>query len=287
MLQKIFSVQQLREADHYTIVNEPIPSIDLMERAARECVIWLLHKAEKNQSFSLFVGPGNNGGDGLVIARLLKQAGHAVEVFIVNVSGKYSNDFQINQSRAIEEAKLELILWDQFPEKIPEISPDSIIIDAIFGSGLTKKLSGFPEKVVRFINELNNVKVAIDIPSGLFADKALDSKKDTVLRADYTLSFQFPKLTFLLPEYEIFVGRWKILDIGLSNEYIVNTKTNYYYINHGFIASLLKSIPYILFCVKFFAAIGSPLPVITPPATHFIECSKKPAEPQNGSMTNS
>jgi len=240
MLNKIFSVDQIRKADQYTIENEPISSVELMERAANECVIWLKQKAQIHQRFSIFAGPGNNGGDGLVIARLLKLAGHSVEVFIMNVSGKYSPDFQVNHQRIQEIEGIESVEWNNYPQSLPEISPDSIIIDAIFGSGLTKSLSGFPQKVIGFLNELPNVKVAIDIPSGLFADQALGSDKETVVHADYTLSFQFPKLAFLFPENEKYVGRWQVLDIGLSADYIENTKTYNYYLNHGFMASLLK-----------------------------------------------
>lgn len=241
MLQKIFSVEQIRLADQFTIKNEPISSIDLMERAANECVIWLLQKALKNQGFTVFVGPGNNGGDGMVIARLLKEAGYSVEVFILNLSGKYSSDFQINYNRAKEIVGLELTEWTEYPKELPNIVSDSIIIDAIFGSGLSRSLTGFSKKTVHFINELPNIKVAIDIPSGLFADKALDKSSDIVLRADYTLSFQFPKLAFLLPENESFVGQWHILNIGLSADYIENTQSNNYYLNHSFIASILKA----------------------------------------------
>lgn len=240
MLDKIFSVEQIRKADQYTIENEPISSLDLMERAANECVIWLKQKALKNQKFSLFAGPGNNGGDGLVIARLLSQSGYSVELFIVDVSGKYSKDFQINHSRAKEVEGLEMVEWDEFPQDTPVISPDSIIIDALFGSGLSKSLRGFPKKVIDFLNDFPNVKIAIDIPSGLFADQALDSNKESVFHADYTLSFQFPKMAFLFPENETYVGQWHLLDIGLSPAYIEQTPADHYYLNHSFIASLLK-----------------------------------------------
>lgn len=241
MLQKIFSLEQIRLADQFTIKNEPISSIDLMERAANECVIWLLQKANKKQPFTVFAGPGNNGGDGLVIARLLKEAGHSVEVFILNLSGKYSADFQINYNRAKKLVGLELNEWMDYPKEDPNIPSDSIIIDAIFGSGLSKSLAGFSKKMIHYINELPNIKVAIDMPSGLYADKALDKSNDMVLRADYTLSFQFPKLAFLLPENESYVGQWHVLNIGLSPDYIENTQTHHYYLNHSFIASILKS----------------------------------------------
>ncbi len=82
--------------------------------------------------------------------------------------------------------------------------------------------------------------MAVDIPSGLFADKTSVHSKAVIFQADYTLGFQFPKLAFLLPENEQFVGEWHVLNIGLSPKYIVETATPYYYLNHHFVSSLIK-----------------------------------------------
>lgn len=241
MLQKIFKVEQIRAADQYTIENEPIPSIDLMERAARECVLWLRAKAKNNQSFAVFAGPGNNGGDGLVIARLMVQSGFKVQLFIMNLNDRFSDDFLINRKRLDGLDNLEITEWKEEPEKWPEFSEEVVFIDALFGSGLNKELRGLPLKIVRFLNEQTNIKTAIDIPSGLFADKAIETKNPAIFQADYTLSFQFPKLAFLMPENEFYVGEWHILDIGLSQEYIDKTESSFYFLNHWFIKSLYKA----------------------------------------------
>jgi len=238
MLQKIFSVLQIREADQYTIENEPISSIELMERAANECVLWLKQKAKKHQQFAIFAGPGNNGGDGLVIARLMAEAGYIVKVYILNLSNKFSEDFQLNRERL--NSNIEIEEWKEMPEVWPEFSEETILIDAMFGSGLNKPLKGLPAKVVRKLNEQNQVKVAIDIPSGLFADRAIEEKNPAIFQADYTLSFQFPKLAFLMPENEFSVGEWHILDIGLSKDYILKTETAYFFLNHEFVRSLYR-----------------------------------------------
>lgn len=240
MIQKIFSVEQISLADQYTIVHEPIASVDLMERAANECVIWLKQKAQINQEFAIFCGPGNNGGDGLVIARLLAEDGFGIKLFVLNLNGRFSDDFRVNYERLKLMEQVELKEWKEMPKDFPEFSDSTIIIDAIFGSGLSKPLKGLPEKVVKNLNESLHIKVAIDIPSGLFADRALESNKDMVFIADYTLSFQFPKLSFLLPENELFVGQWNLLDIGLSPEYIYQSQTPYYYLNAEFMTTLLK-----------------------------------------------
>jgi len=240
MLQKIFTVEQIRKADQYTIENEPVSSIDLMERAATECVIWLKQKAKPQQKFAVFAGPGNNGGDGLVIARLLAQAGFKVQVFFLNLSGKFSHDFQVNRERLVGIANVEITECKEKPQEWPEFSEETIIIDALFGSGLNKPLKGLPSQVIEEINKQDQVKVAIDIPSGLFADKAIEERNPIIFKADYTLSFQFPKLAFLMPENEFFVGDWHVLDIGLSEEYISGTETPYYFLTDHFVRSIYK-----------------------------------------------
>ncbi len=240
MITKIFPVEKIREADDFTIAEEPIASIDLMERAAGKCVDWFLEKANHKQEFAIFCGSGNNGGDGLVIARLMQFAGFSVSTYILNFSGKFSKDFEVNYHRLREMRQSQITEWNKMPGIFPDFKEDAIIVDAIFGSGLTRELSGMPSQVISKLNDLSHIKVAIDIPSGLFADKALKNDKTVIFQADYTLSFQFPKLAFLFPENELYVGDWQILDIGLSEKYIQETDSDHYYLNHQFIKTLIK-----------------------------------------------
>ena len=240
MITKIFSVDKIRNADRYTIDNEPISSIDLMERAAHECFIWLAQKARKNQEFAIFCGPGNNGGDGLAIARMLSKKAFKVQGIILDVSGKFSADFLQNYTRLKEQGLAAIEEWKEIPKEFPKFTEDCIIVDAIFGSGLSKPLKAMPQKVVLLLNELPQIKVSIDIPTGLFADQPVEDIKDTVLVADYSLSFQFPKMAFLIPENELFVGEWYNLDIGLSQKYIQSTLTDDYYLTHAFVHSLIR-----------------------------------------------
>jgi len=240
MLDKIFSVEQIRVADQYTIDHEPIASIDLMERAANECFVWLKQKAKKSQSFTVLCGPGNNGGDGLAIARMLAEDHFPVQVFILNLSDRFSADFMENRKRIMDVDHVHIHQWDEVPQEMPIFRDNTIVIDAIFGSGLSKEIKGMPQKLIRYLNEQPQIKVAIDIPSGLFADKAINHSSAVVFQADYTLSFQFPKWSFLMPENEKYVGDWQILDIGLSREYIEKTPTEKYYMSTRFVKSLLK-----------------------------------------------
>ncbi|NOR86429.1 MAG: NAD(P)H-hydrate dehydratase [Bacteroidales bacterium] len=241
MLEKIFPIEKIREADLYTIKNEPIASVDLMERAANECFVYLSNKAKAGQGFIIFCGPGNNGGDGLVIARLLSKAGFQVEVVVLNTSDRFSADFQINLDRLNDYPQIKVEEINTQTSQFPEFAEESIIIDALFGSGLNKELKGIAKKLIIHINKQPNIKVAIDVPSGLFADQSSQQSKATILQADYTLSFQFPKLAFLMPENELYVGQWKVLPIGLSEAFIDKTDTSNFYLSPSFIHSLLKT----------------------------------------------
>lgn len=227
-MQKVFTVDKIRLADQFTIENEPIKSIDLMERAAIACFDWLLERTSKTQSFIVFCGPGNNGGDGLAIARLLSDHNFKVRVFILEAE-RYSPDFEINKDRLKNAKGLEVNTLKADAD-FPQINTQEIIIDALFGSGLSKPLVGLVAELIKYLNQQDVLKIAIDIPTGLFTDKSSESKNAMRFQADYTLSFQFPKLAFFMPENDAFVGDWQVLDIGLSQKYIQETETPYYFI---------------------------------------------------------
>lgn len=220
---KILSVNQIRALDAHTIQHEPIASIDLMERASRIVFNWLSNKYNADTTFTVFCGQGNNGGDGLVIARLLHKHGYKTTCYLLNTSNKYSDDNQKNQERLSPLKPFERI---SSSETLPEINT-RVVIDAIFGSGLDRPVEGLAAELIHHINKSEKEIVAIDLASGLFADKK--SKGDAIIQPTYTLTFQLPKLAFLLPENEYFTGDWKVLDIGLSQEFIAEAKTNYYY----------------------------------------------------------
>ncbi len=225
---KIFSANLTREADNYTIANEPISSINLMERAARRATEKILKLYYDRFNFAVFVGPGNNGGDGLVIARLLADKGLNVNVYFVKFTDKNSDDFSVNFKRLKEQGKAEIVILDSV-EKFPNLKENVLIIDAIFGSGLSRPLKGFPEEVVVRINDLKNEIVAIDIPSGLFGEENPFGKR-TIIKANHTLSFQYPSLSFMFSENNEFIGQFHVIDIGIHKEFIQNTETPYYYV---------------------------------------------------------
>ena len=234
---KIFTAEQIRQLDAYTIKNEPIDSIDLMERASLTFVDWFTTVyPDEEQPIYIFCGIGNNGGDGLAVARLLHHRFYDCVVYHCKISEQVSPDFQTNLDRlppfrAVKMHALEK--GDEFPV-IPE---KAVIIDAIFGSGLNRPVTGYWATLLEYLNLQTNARVAIDIPSGLFADQHTEG---SVFKADHTFSFELPKLAFLFPENKSYVGKCIHESIGLHPDFIENTDTPFHYINTELAASLLK-----------------------------------------------
>lgn len=238
---KIPNIQAARAADAYTIENEPISSVDLMERAATQIYFWLMKKLKtKEVSIKIFCGMGNNGGDGLVLARLLASNYIFAQVYIVHVSDNFSHDCEVNYERLKEIP--EVPMFGIFSEEdFPKIDDDDIIIDAIFGSGLSRPLEGLAADLVNHLNDNQAVRIAIDISSGLNGDAIhhVSANETPIIRADYTLSMQFPKMAFLYPENEPFVGKWEVMDIKIHAYFIENAETLNFYTTADVIKPLL------------------------------------------------
>lgn len=237
---KILSTEQIREADRYTIQNEPVSSVDLMERAATQVTQWLLARLGKNASVKIFCGMGNNGGDGLVVARQLYQKGFEPKVFMVGVAGRMSPDCEANFQRLQKEC----VITPTFicaAEDFPVIAGEDVVIDALFGSGLNRPLEGLAAELINYLNQQQAIRVAIDIPSGLFADRP--SPADAVFRADYTLTFQTPKLAFFMPENDPYVGQMEVLDIKLHPKFLLEVETNNFLVDRRLIKPILHHRP--------------------------------------------
>src|SRR5437016_8566933 len=141
-----------------------------MERAASKCCEWIQKQNWKERSISIFCGKGNNGGDGLAIARILYYAGYRVQVFILEFGKKGTEDFQANL-QALHKLPI-AINFIQEKENFPDLSSNEIIIEALYGSGLNKPLEGLSAELVQYINDLKATVTAIDIPAGLFIDRS-------------------------------------------------------------------------------------------------------------------
>lgn len=234
---KILSVEQIRAADAYSIQYEPIASIDLMERASRAFVNWFCENFETgNFKIKIFCGLGDNGGDGLAIARMLQPLGYDLEVFVVKYSDKTSESFQINLTRLERQLTVKYIGNEQFTLSFAE---NDIVIDALLGSGLSRPTESLLKLVIEKINRSGATIISVDMPSGLFADKSNNSA-DTIIKATHTVAFQLLKLAFMLPQNAEFVGDWHIVDIGLRKDFIQNSETQFFYSTPKEVEKLIK-----------------------------------------------
>lgn len=237
---KIFSSEKVREIDAYTIKNEPVQSIDLMERAARALFNFFVNRFDKTPTVIVFTGPGNNGGDGLALSRMLADAAYIVKVFHLAFTSGTSDDWQVNKDRLLEQDKAEYSEIKE-PGDFPIVKHGDIIVDAIFGSGLSRPAEGLPAEIIKKINNSGATVVSVDIPSGLFGEDNTGNNMKSIARADYTLTLQFPKLSFFFAENQHFVGEYHILPIGLHPAKISSTPTDYNLIDISFVAGILKN----------------------------------------------
>ncbi|MBK9933459.1 MAG: NAD(P)H-hydrate dehydratase [Cytophagaceae bacterium] len=221
---KVFSAAQIKAWDQYTIKNEPIASIDLMERASSSFTKRFCELYNSDFKVLIFAGPGNNGGDGLAIARMLHQNGYDIETVICGESENGTEDFKTNLKRA-ENQGIKIISAEdiEFKKSIEK----RVIIDAIFGNGLNRKIEGIFAEIINKINESNIEVVAVDFPSGVFCDYL--NTDDVKIKAKYTLTFQCPKPAFFMKENEEYLGEWEILDIGLHPDFEKKSETNFYF----------------------------------------------------------
>lgn len=232
--QNIYLANQVKSIDEHTVKKKPISSIDLMEVAANEFVkrFLLLFKAE---IVYVFCGPGNNGGDGLAIARLLSQKGILVKVFFIKDVSQSCKDFKENFQR--------LKNIDIHPIQLSDanlhtsIPSNAFIVDALFGLGINKSITGFYERIIDKLNKLPNKVVSVDVPSGLHPNQFLESPK---IEALTTITFQYAKLAFLLPGNEKFVGDWRVENIGLMDECITECEVVYKFIIASYIKTFFK-----------------------------------------------
>jgi ADP-dependent NAD(P)H-hydrate dehydratase / NAD(P)H-hydrate epimerase len=222
---KIFKADQVREIDSYTIENEPVHSIDLMERAAGRLAGWYVGHFHTNRKVLVFAGPGNNGGDALAMARMLAQRQFHVECYLLGF-GELSADCSLNKQRLMEQGKVEFMVLEP-EDQLPLISPGDVVVDGIFGSGLSRSVTGFPARVIGHINKNASTVIAVDIPSGLFGEDNSGNNLEGIIRASYTLSFQFPFLSFFFDTYQQMVGEWRIQNIKLHPQIIADTACDY------------------------------------------------------------
>lgn len=235
---KLFTTKQIAELDKFTIENEPISDIDLMERASMQITGWIIKNFSSERKIIFFAGPGNNGGDALAIARQLANLDFLCQVYLLDFSKELKGSPAINWKRLEKQGKVELHKIRNIND-FPEIDENDVVLDGIFGSGLTRSVDGLAAQIVQKINKLENAVVAIDIPSGLMGEDNSENITENIIQADFTLTFQFPKLSFLFAENEKLVGRWKVLPIGLHPSGIKKTESPFLYLEKDNIRDLI------------------------------------------------
>ena len=236
----IYTASTIRQWDEYTIKNEPVNSIDLMERAAKACVVWLVKNISIEHPVEIVCGNGNNGGDGLAIARWLLFYNYNVRVFIKN-DLKKSEDNLTNLKRLKECGFTEIINLNENTDI--NFQNNSVIIDCIFGTGLDRPVEGFWMNVINQINQSNCRVISIDITSGLFSEPSITvdlSQRQLTIQATATLTFKTPKLGMLIPGWGNYCGQLEILDIGLSQNFIDENASKQFFVTFDDIAKRFK-----------------------------------------------
>ncbi len=228
---KILSPRQLKEVETQTIKIQDIELINLMERAATSVLSWLKARLDVTQNhFTIICGIGNNGGDGLALGRLLVEENSQVKIYLQD-NNTYSLDNLTNQKR-LKAAKIPI---DRFTTDTKfDFPPYTIVIDCIFGYGLTRPIDETWKSVITQINQSQNTVVSVDVPSGLFCDQ-INKNNDLIVQSEVTLTFQTPKLGLLLPDNQDYVKDFEILDISLDLQSIENEPSQYYYITSDYI----------------------------------------------------
>lgn len=236
---KIFTSSEIREIDAATVRLEPVTPAGLMERAAKTLFQRLKDMIAPERKINVFSGPGNNGGDGLVLARLLQEDGYVVRVFIVETGSARSSEFRLNADRLERGGVIPSMIAD--PGQFPAIGREEVIIDAIFGTGLKKPPTGLAAEVIRRINATGAFIVSVDVPSGLFCEDNASTDSEAIVRATRTITFQFPKLAFMFAGSGRYTGAWEVIDIGLHAETIASMHTPYHYILRESVRPLLRT----------------------------------------------
>jgi hydroxyethylthiazole kinase-like uncharacterized protein yjeF len=237
---KIFDTKDIRDIDAYTVRNEPVSSIELMERAAKGCAEWISGNIPSQKVINIFTGPGNNGGDGWAIARILAEKGFEnISLYHLQISRIISPDAEINRQRLIQQDLVRIQNIERHQD-FPILQKSDLIIDALFGSGLTRSLEGLSLGLVKHINSLGCRVISIDIPSGLFGEDNSLNPEESIIRASETLTFQFPKRAFFFSENEKFTGSWHIINIGLHPGILDEKPSSYYFTEADSIKLFLK-----------------------------------------------
>ncbi len=238
---KIFSTENIRKIDRVTIEEEGVSSQELIRRVAEAVTSEIVAHWSPSTPVVIFAGSGNNGADALVVGRMLLEAGFDPRILLFNFHGD-------SLSRDCRQAKHDLLAtgYQGLVEiidraELPTLTPEHLVVDGLFGSGLREPLEGGFMMLARVISESGATVISIDVPSGMFGDWNARVIGRNVVHANLTIAVQFPRLAFFLSDNADLVGRWKVIDIGLSERAILNTPTKYFYVERDEVSAVLKS----------------------------------------------
>ncbi len=240
---KLFTTEDLRNIDRKTIEIDGVTSRELIGRVAEGVAREITSRWRPTKRVAVFAGSGNNGADALIVAKILQTQGFHPDVYLFNIGGK-------RLSADCEACRDELLQLPgvQFTEVIttfdlPVLSPSWVVVDGLFGSGLTAPLSGGFVSLVRYINESRATVISIDVPSGLFGEWNPQSINRNIIHASLTLAVESPRISFLIGDNAELVGEWRILDIGLNQDVIRSTPTKYHLVEEADVRRLLLPRP--------------------------------------------
>lgn len=227
-MMKIVTSQEMRHIDNYTISNIGIPSMVLMERAALSVSNHIKELISNNKKIIIICGTGNNGGDGLALARILYSCNIRTKVIILGEEQKLSKDCK-NQLDILKNIRIPFRFINN-DYKLSFINEYDIIIDGIFGTGLTREISGLHYECIQLINNTNKYVISLDIPSGINASTG--QVLGVAVKANITITFGLAKLGCLIYPGASYVGQLKITDIGFPQKAYNQIKSNIFSLEH-------------------------------------------------------
>jgi len=235
---KLFTTNQIKELDAKTIELEDLTSVDLMNRASLALFKRIIQKIKLTDTILILAGPGNNGGDGLALGRLLVEAGYHVQTVLCHLE-TLSNDASVQLDRLQKIPNAEVFILKNVTD-LSNFEGHNIILDALFGSGLNRPLMGFYAEIVHWIKRQVAQTLSIDLPSGLFGEDNSQNILENIVFADLVLGLQFPRLSFLMPENESFIKEWELVNIGILPGAIEAMQTPYAYTEMHDLTPILK-----------------------------------------------
>ena len=225
---KLFTTDEIRAIERYTIETDGVSAMELIERVAEGVADEIASRWRANKPTIVFAGPGNNGADALAASRLLSERGFHPEIYLFNIGGdKLSAECIAQRDRLMREIPDVTFHEVQSSFNMPKITSSHLVIDGLFGTGLREELKGGFKSLVQYINEVNATVVSIDIPSGMFGDWNPQIINRNTIHATLTLAIQFPRICFFISDNAELIGEWKVIDIGMSAAAIAGSAVNF------------------------------------------------------------